>query len=317
MKFFLVLTEFSLVSILMMSGFAQETVADPTPQAPADYGSASSLTAKKSASDAEMTRAIQEARQMKALKAAMAEKAQYRQHPVLSNAEQFLKYNKPAVAVEPSSEEKAYQVPETYPRAEVPTFQKVKTEEARDGSGEHQARNSHSYPDQIDDGRESGDNREMTPSSAPVTGDNQAMVSPRKRRSFFSWLKRRKSAVKDQPTFVGASLESRPSPANAADQSQGISNAREEAAPPAPVGTADVSAGESPPEEVPGPAGPPSAEAIPVASVPPEEREQGRQERSSQGSGLFKKMFRKRVGKKPVRTISSDPEPVETIELPH
>ncbi len=222
---------------------------------------------KKAVSEAEISRSLQEARKLKALKSSMAEVSYHNRKPVISTASQFLEYNKPSAPVT----NKPYLVPETYPRprADVPAFQSGET------TTEGSESNSYTYPGRVS---ETGD----SPPEVSVSSNNTAAASRKKRPSFFKWMKNRKTGKNKNQRVVSESSaplisESPPSPVATERPST-----RGTAVAPAPPEMETTS-----PIELPsGPASPPSAMAIPVESAS--------NSRKSNRGGFLKDLFRKK-----------------------
>lgn len=221
---------------------------------------------KKAVSEAEISRSLQQARKLKALKSAMAEVSYHNRKPVISNASQFLEYNKPSAP----ATNKPYLVPETYPRsrADVPAVRSGEsTEKKRETTTEESESNPYSYPGRVS---ESGD----SPPEVTVASNNTAAASQKKRPSFFKWMKNRKTGKNEKQRAVSESpapliLESSPS-------------ARGTLEAPAPPEMETTSPIESPS----GPAPQPSAMAIPAETA-------GNSRKSNRG-GFLKDLFRKK-----------------------
>lgn len=318
MKKLLVLTGILVFAALNESGLAQTgPVTAAPPIASGSIGSgAGSVSIKSVVSNAETERAVQEARKMKALKAAMADKSFQHRQPVSYTASQFLANNRPPPAPVSASENSSpYLVPETYPRTSVPAFKPAKKSNNA-GGNDSSGSNTYSYPGRVNE----NDNPVSSPEAEVSANSGNGL--PKKRPSFFKWMKQRKSKP---TTKANSQIGNTPSVAQsdsaAPEEPETVKKQAEEAIT-KPVVTSTLNTPIPPPSASATPVGPlvsastpaesaPSSTVKPVASATPARA----QNPATNGGGLFGKLFSKQGQKKSSRTISSDPAQ-PSIDLP-
>ncbi len=322
-----------LAGIVIIAGFNEDGIAQTAPVATAppataaviDSGSGS-LSTKKMISEAETERSLQEARRIKALKAAMADKSYHQRQPVAFTSSQFLSYNRPPPSPAPVKKEAPYLVPETYPSAEVPAFKPAKKNQASP-----QSNNPYSYPGRVSEKKDTQTAPE--PATLASTGGSDL---PKKRPNFFKWLKQRKSSgAVEGPQLGNTSSAPRGNPQAPVAVEKAVQKPEEE--------VVEVTGTTTRPESTPVP--PPSATATPVrpsasatstqpsvsatpaqaSTTAPAARPTAMakpstvQNTEKSGGGLFNKLFSNQGKSRSSRTISSDPtlpSGTENIELP-